>query len=195
VGLLVGGVAWGLTNFGFLLWLPVNLGRMGMDPGAASGLIAKSALIALPGIALVVALYHRWSSLKALVTFIALSALALLLFFGLITAGVRSHAAIVAATATLLVTVSGVIAMLIPYASEIYPVQLRGTGAGLVAASTKFGGILGAGFGVLGLFDHFALSALAISLPMLLCALLLAKSGIETRGRRLEDIEAGFRAA
>jgi len=74
-------------------------------------------------------------------------------------------------------------------------VHLRGTGAGLVAASTKFGGILGAGFGVLGLFDHFALSAIAIALPMLLCALLLAKSGIETRGRRLEDIEAGFRGA
>jgi len=117
IGLLLGGVAWGLTNFGFLLWLPVNLGRLGMDPGAASSLIARSALLALPGIAVVVALYHRWSSLKSLVTFIALSALALLAFFALITADIRSHGAIVAATAALLVTVSGVIAMLIPYAS------------------------------------------------------------------------------
>jgi len=190
IGLLVGGVAWGLTNFGFLLWLPVNLGRLGMDPAAASGLIARSALLALPGIAVVVVLYHRWSSFKALVAFIALTALSLLAFFALISAGVHSIAAIVAATAALLVCVSGAIAMLIPYASEIYPVHLRGTGSGLVAASTKFGGILGAAIGVLGLFEHFALSALVIALPMLLSALLLAKSGVETRGRRLEDIQA-----
>ena len=40
----------------------------------------------------------------------------------------------------LLVSASGVIAMLIPYAAEIYPVQLRGSGSGLVAAGSKFGG-------------------------------------------------------
>ena len=55
-------------------------------------------------------------------------------------------------TALLLVSSSGVIAMLIPYAAEIYPVHLRGTGSGVIAASSKFGGILGAGFGVLGVF-------------------------------------------
>ena len=192
IGLLVGGVAWGLTNFGFLLWLPVNLGRLGLDPAAASGLIARSAILAIPGIAAVVLLYDRWSSFKALVTFIALTAVALLAFFALISADVRSTTAISAATAALLVCVSGVIAMMIPYASEIYPVHLRGTGSGLVAASTKFGGILGAGVGVLGLFQHFALSALVIALPMFLSALLLARSGVETRGRRLEEIESGL---
>jgi putative MFS transporter len=192
VGLVVCGVAWGLVNFGFLLWLPTNLGRMGMDASAASGLLARSALLALPGIALVIWLYHRWSSIKALVVFIALTALTLAAFFAMGVMDVRSAAAMTAATALLLVSASGVIAMLLPYASEIYPVHLRGTGAGIVAASSKFGGILGAACGVLGLFSHFALSALLIALPMAVSAVMLWRSGIETRGRRLEDIQASL---
>ncbi|MDR6537697.1 MFS transporter [Variovorax soli] len=191
-GLIVCGVAWGLVNFGFLLWLPTNLGSMGMDATAASALLARSALLALPGIAVVIWLYHRWSSIKALVLFIALTAATLLVFCALGLAQVQSTTAIVLATALLLVSSSGVIAMLIPYAAEIYPVQLRGTGSGVVAASSKFGGILGAGFGVAGVFGHFAVSALLIALPMAVAALMLLRSGIETRGRGLEAIQDAF---
>jgi putative MFS transporter len=146
-------------------------------------------LLALPGIAIVIWLYHRWSSIKALVLFIALTAATLLLFFGLGVARVQSDLAMVLTTALLLVSSSGVIAMLIPYAAEIYPVHLRGTGSGVVAAGSKFGGILGAGFGVLGVFGHFAASALLIAVPMAVAALMLMRSGIETRGRGLEDIQ------
>ena len=100
----------------------------------------------------------------------------------------------IGATALLLVSSSGVIAMLIPYAAEIYPVHLRGTGSGVIAASSKFGGILGAGFGVLGVFGHFTMSALLIAIPMAVAAVLLIRSGIETRGRGLEDIQDAFAA-
>jgi MFS transporter, putative metabolite:H+ symporter len=193
-GLVVCGVAWGMANFGFLLWLPTNLGRMGMDPGAASALLTRSALIALPGTALVICIYHSWSSLKSLVTFIALTMLALLLFFVLDLANVQSNAAMVIATALLLISASGVIAMLIPYSAEIYPVHLRGTGSGLVAAGSKFGGILGALCGVFGLFSHFAASALLIAIPMAIAAIMLARSGVETRGRRLEEIQHALNA-
>ena len=188
-GLAVCGIAWGLVTFGFVLWLPVNLVQLGVDPKAASALLARSALLALPGIGVVIWLYHRWSTIGSLVLFIGLTVLALLAFLAIDLAGVRAVAATTVATAALLVSSGGVIAMLIPYAAEIYPVHLRGTGAGVIAASSKFGGILGAGFGVLGLFEHFALSALLIALPMALSGLMLARSGIETRGRRLEDIQ------
>jgi putative MFS transporter len=188
-GLMVCGTAWGLVNFGFLLWLPTNLGSMGMDATAASALLARSALLALPGIAIVIWLYHRWSSIKALVLFIVLTTGTLLVFFGLGLARVQSPMAMVLTTALLLVSSSGVIAMLIPYAAEIYPVHLRGTGSGVIAASSKFGGILGAGFGVLGVFGHFTASALLIAVPMAAAALMLARSGIETRGRGLEEIQ------
>jgi putative MFS transporter len=188
-GLIVCGVAWGLVNFGFLLWLPTNLGTMGMDATAASALLARSALLALPGIGIVIWLYHRWSSIKALVLFIVLTTATLLLFVAMSMVKLQSGLAIVAATALLLVSSSGVIAMLIPYAAEIYPVHLRGTGSGVIAASSKFGGIVGAGLGVMGVFTHFATSALLIAIPMAIAAVLLIRSGIETRGQRLEEIQ------
>jgi MFS transporter, putative metabolite:H+ symporter len=152
-------------------------------------LLARSAILALPGIGVVIWLYHKWSSFKSLVLFIALTALALLAFFMMGLAGVRSEGATVAATAALLVSVSGVIAMLIPYAAEIYPVHLRGTGSGVIAASSKFGGILGAGLGVVGFFGDFMLSALLIAVPMAVSGVMLWRSGIETRGQGLEEIQ------
>jgi putative MFS transporter len=160
-----------------------------MDAGAASSLLARSAFMALPGILMVTWLYHKWSSIKALVLFIALTALSLLAFFLLSSLGILSTAAIVIATASLLISASGVIAMLIPYAAEIYPVHLRGTGSGVIAASSKFGGILGAIGGVLGVFNDMGLSAVFIAAPMMLSAIMLIRSGIDTRGRNLEEIQ------
>ena len=188
-GLVMCGLAWGLVNFGFVLWLPVNLAGMGVEAAGVSSLLARSALLALPGIGIVIWLYHRWSSFKSLVLFIGLTALALLAFCAMGFAGVHSQAATIAATVALLVSVSGVIAMMIPYAAEIYPVHLRGTGSGVIAASSKFGGILGAGLGVLGFFGNFALSALLIAVPMAISGVMLWRAGIETRGQGLEDIQ------
>jgi putative MFS transporter len=189
IALVACGTGWGLVNFGFLLWLPSNLKLVGVDPTTASLLLAKSAFYGIPAIAVVIALYDRWSSFKSLVLFTALSALSLALFALLAALGAPSPGWVLAATVLLLVSVSGVIAMLIPYAAEIYPVHLRGTGSGVVAASSKFGGILGAGLAVLGFFDHFVLSAVVLALPMALAALMLARSGIETRGFKLEEIQ------
>ncbi|WP_416398894.1 MFS transporter [Allohahella sp. A8] len=190
-GLVAAGVAWGLVNFGFLLWLPTNLHALGLAEQANS-IIAQSAILALPGVGLVVWLYHKWNSIKSLVLFLCLTAASLLLFCLFEWSGSRSILALSAAIALLLLSSSGVIAMLIPYAAEIYPVHLRGTGAGIVAASSKAGGILGAIIGVAGLFDQMALSALMIALSLAVSAWLLMRNGIDTRGVRLEDIHAAI---
>ncbi|MEP6897542.1 MAG: MFS transporter, partial [Rhodanobacter sp.] len=188
-GLATCAIAWGLANFGFLLWLPANLVKLGIDAHGSSALLARSAILALPGILIVVWLYQRWSSIRTLVLFIGLTALALLIFFGIGFAQMRNTTVTTVATVALLLSISGVIATLIPYAAEIYPVHLRSTGAGLIAGCSKFGGILGAAVGVAGLFNHFVLSALLIAGPMAAAGWILARSGIETRGHGLEAIQ------
>jgi len=162
---------------------------MGMDAGAASGLLASSALIAVLGIPLVTWLYHCWNSIRTLVLFTALTAAALTGFFLIGLLKFQSAPVIVAVTALLLVSSSGVIAMLIPYASEIYPVHLRATGTGIIAASSKFGGILGALCAVLGLFGDLSMSAIGVAIPMLISGGVLLKNGTDTNGKGLEAIQ------
>jgi putative MFS transporter len=60
--LTLAALAWGLVNFGVLLWLPGALVQEGASVEAASGLIASSALIAAPTIVLAVWLYSAWST-------------------------------------------------------------------------------------------------------------------------------------
>jgi putative MFS transporter len=189
LGLATCALAWGLVNFGFLLWLPANLVKLGIDAHGSSALLARSAILALPGIVLVVWLYQRWSSIRTLVLFIGVTALSLLFFFLIDLVDVRVSAVTTIGTVALLLSISGVIATLIPYAAEIYPVHLRSTGAGLIAGCSKFGGILGAGLGVAGMFEHFMLSAILIAVPMAVAGWMLARSGIETRGHGLEAIQ------
>jgi putative MFS transporter len=191
-GLTVCGLAWGLVNFGFLLWLPANLSLIGIDAKATNLLLAQSAVFALPAIVLVVWLYQRWSSIRSLVLLIGLTALSLLAFLAIDATGLHSVLATTVATVALLSSVSGVIATMIPYSAEIYPVHLRGTGSGLIAASSKAGGILGAILGVMGLFGNFALSAILIAIPMAVAGFVLARSGVETRGYGLEEIQSAL---
>jgi putative MFS transporter len=160
-----------------------------MDGGTASALLAKSAGFALLGIPLVTWLYHRWSSIKALVLCSALTALSLLLFFAMGAGHLDSVVLIQVATVLLLVSSSGVIAMLIPYAAEIYPVHLRATGTGVIAASSKLGGIVGAIGGLMGAFNSLSVSAIYIALPMACSAILMIRSGVDTRDRGLEAIQ------
>lgn len=182
------GTVWGIVSFGFLLWLPTNLRAMGMSGETTNALLAQSGLFALPGIAVVIWLYHSWSSIKTLVLFVMLTVMSLGLFVVSDLLAQLSSTTIIISTVLLLISSSAVIAMLIPYAAEIYPVQHRGIGVGIIAASSKFGGIIGALLGVSGLFEHIAYSAVIIAVPLSLCALVLFKNGIDTRGRRLEDI-------
>jgi putative MFS transporter len=190
IALVMCGLSWGLVNFGFLLWLPSNLRALHLG-GSADALLAKAAFLALPGVLVVTWLYHRWSSFKTLVLFVLITAAALFGFFVLGKSGAATPVSIAALTVVLLAAVSGVIAMLIPYATEIYPLPVRGTGSGVVAGSSKLGGVLAAGLGVLGLFSNLGISALSVAGALVASVLLLAFRGVETRGRGLEEISPG----
>ncbi len=135
-------------------------------------------------------MYHSWSTYKTLVVFATIAAAALLGFLPVGTGALQSHTAFTVLTIVLLISISGVIAMLIPYATEIYPVQVRGTGSGVIAGASKLGGIVAAGLSVTGFFAAVAASAIVVAVPLAASAIMLAIKGIETRGRSLEDIHA-----
>lgn len=187
-GLILCGIAWGLVNFGFLLWLPANLRQLGMSVELCNTILAKGAIMALPGALLVTWLYQRWSSKNTLLTFVYATAVVLLGFVIMAAMSSQSQSFLTALVVLLLITSSGVIAILIPYSSEIYPLSVRGTGSGMVAGSSKLGGILGVGIGVPALITGLAPSALVAALPVALSAIILGVKAIETRGRRLEEI-------
>lgn len=194
-GLLSSGVAWGLVNFGFVLWLPSNLRNLGLSVAATDAVLAKSALLALPGALLVTWLYHSWSTHKTFVLFTFLTAMVLMSFTLLGTGVLASGALLASLVVLLLISSNGIIAILLPYSAEIYPVQVRATGTGLAAASSKFGGVVGVILGLPILAPGLVASALVAAIPLSLAALGLALTGVETKGRRLEDIHLAHAGA
>ncbi|HLF04297.1 MAG TPA: tryptophan 7-halogenase, partial [Dehalococcoidia bacterium] len=92
--------------------------------------------------------------------------------------------------AGLLVTSTGVISMLMPYAAEVYDTAFRGQGTGLIGAASKVAGIFGPSLvvAVVALWPGLTAAALLAALPMTAAAIVLGLKGIETRARRLEEI-------
>jgi putative MFS transporter len=185
------GVAWGLVNWGFVLMLPTIMhDHLQLDAKIASRLLAKSALIAVPGCLVVSWLYGFWSSKRTLILF-ALATSAVLAGFSTIKGGVDyNEVFFTVMTVMLLVGVSGMISMLPPYSVELYPTKLRATGGGLTASSSKLGGVVGPWVIaiILGTFPGFMVPALGVAVPLLIAAVALWMTGKETSGRRLEEI-------
>ncbi|NJC34197.1 putative MFS transporter [Sphingomonas jejuensis] len=186
--LVITALSWSFVTFGLLLWLPSDLQARGYSAGLASGIIASSSLIALPTIMLAALLYSRWSSKWTLVGTIVMT------FLGLAGAllpapTLSSPPLLVAVIATLVVGSNGMIAVLLPYAAENYPTGVRGRATGLIAGSSKFGGVAVQGFALIGLIPTLGGAALALLLPMAASTGLVALFGRETRGRSLRDLE------
>jgi MFS transporter, putative metabolite:H+ symporter len=188
--LVVTALSWSFINFGLLLWLPSDLQARGYSSALASGILASSALVALPTIMLAAWAYARWSSKWTLVAAIAMTLAGLV--GALLPAGLlRSDAIVVAVIALLIVGSNGMIAVLLPYAAENYPLGIRGRATGLVAGSSKFGGVAVQSFALVGIIPTLSGAALALLAPMLLSGALVAYAGRETRGRSLRELEAG----
>jgi len=187
--LIVYGLAWGLVNFGFLVWLPVHVAASGISAGQVTTVLAKAALFAIPGSILVSQLYSRWSSRGTLVAAAALEAAALGLF---VTSGgtvVRHTNVFTALIVVLLVSMWATVSALAPYSAEIYPTEIRAVGAGVVAGATKLGGVIALTLSVLSIAPpSLAGAALLAGGTAAIAAVLLFFYGIETRGLRLEEI-------
>jgi putative MFS transporter len=186
VALSLAAICYGLVNFGLLLWLPADLVAKGYSIELASTLIAESALIALPTILVAAWAYSRWSTKWAVVGSIALTIVGLLLVLRLEFAGEGSP---VIPVALLIVGTNALIAMLLPYCAESFPLRIRGRTTGVVAACSKAGGLLAQILAVLALVPALGFVSAAILLPTVAALALVAWYGKETRGRDLRDLD------
>jgi putative MFS transporter len=189
LSLSVVALTWGLVNFGLLLWLPADLSAKGYSMEALSRLLALSALIAAPTVFLSACLYSRWSTKWSLVLMIGIMALGLALVLHIETTQGPSLSPILP-MALLIVGSNGVLAIVLPYAAESYPLRVRGRGAGWVAACSKFGGLLAQLLAIMAAAPAVGPAAGLIMVPTLLAMVLIAWFGAETRGRDLRDLEA-----
>ncbi|HWW29659.1 MAG TPA: MFS transporter [Steroidobacteraceae bacterium] len=191
VALTLGALAWGLVNFGVLLWLPSSLVAEGRSVGLASGIIARSILIAAPTVLVAAYLYNSWSTKYSLLTAMTIMAL------GLAAVLLRAHGTIVllsnpiVSLALLIVGSSAVISILLPYAAENYPVKVRGRATGWVAGWSKIGGLIAQGLSVLALVPALGIAAAIVAVPAVAALVLIGVSGRETRGRDLRELESG----
>jgi putative MFS transporter len=188
--LVITALSWSFINFGLLLWLPTDLAERGYSSSLASGIIASSALIALPTIAVAAWTYSRVSSKWTLVGTIVVSLLGLI--GALLPAHILSWSPLLIAVITMLIIgTNGMIAVLLPYSAENYPLGIRGRATGLVAGASKFGGVAVQGFALAGFIPTLAGAAAALIAPMAISAGLVSWAGRETRGRSLRELESG----
>ena len=190
VALTLAALAWGFVNFGVLLWLPASLIAEGRSVGLMSALIARSALIAVPTVAVATYLYSLWSTKRVLILAIGVTIL------GLLATLLRNNSALpflsnpLVSVSLLIVGTSAVISILMPYAAESFPVRQRGRATGWVAGCSKIGGVIAQGLAALALVPAFGLAAGAIAIPAVGSLLLITIFGHETRGRDLRELEA-----
>ncbi|HEX4668069.1 MAG TPA: MFS transporter [Chthoniobacterales bacterium] len=190
VALTIAALSWGLINFGLLLWMPNDLVAKGYSMALSSKLLAESALIAFPTVFLCTYLYSKWSTKWALTAFIGLTLLGLLWVLQL-----ETHVGgnPVWPVGLLIIGSNGIIAILLPYASESYPIKIRGRATGWVAMFTKGGGVLAQSLSILALVPSLGLTAVLIMVPVILSLVLFLRYGTETRGMDLRHLEVAGR--
>ena len=182
LALALGGLAWGLVNFGFIVWLPTTVSAAGLSVESVTGILAWAALFAFPGSALVAWLYGNWSS-KGTVALAAAASGIVLVVFAVLGNNVGRYPVLLAALMVcLLVAMWGLISALSPYSAEVYPVSIRASGAGITAGASKFGGVAALAMSVLAVTPFSVRNtAFIAAVPMLLAAAAVAVTGVETR--------------
>jgi putative MFS transporter len=183
-------ICYGLINFGLLLWLPTDLVARGYSMEVGSKLLAESALIAFPTIFVVAYLYSRWSTKKSVLASIGMTLAGLAGVLWLEFTGTGSP---VFPVALLIIGTNALIAMLLPYAAESFPLRIRGRTTGTVAACTKAGGMFAQFLAILALVPALDVVSLIIIVPTVGALLLVAWFGKETRGRDLRDLDPDAR--
>jgi putative MFS transporter len=189
LALTVTALSWGLINFGLLLWLPAELVNRGYSMAVSAKLLSQAALIAVPTVFLATLMYSRWSTKWSLAVMAVVTGAGLLGVLQLELAHPGAAVSPVLPVALLIIGSNGILAILLPYTAELYPLRVRGRATGWVAGCSKLGGILAQALSLLAMVPALGLAALAIMVPIVLALILIAVFGEETRGRDLRELD------
>lgn len=181
------GIGAGLVLFGFNLWIPTNLRKLGITE--AETILRNSALIGFPLTFLVAWMYGFWSSKKTIIVLAGVTAAAL---FGFVIAGdeiVTNRGLLYVLLVIPIWGINSVVAVLSVYSAEVYPTRIRSKGSGFCAGASKAGGVLIIALVAFGIAPP-SISDIALigAIPMTLAVLAVALFGVETRKRSLEEI-------
>ncbi|TRX19797.1 MFS transporter [Trinickia caryophylli] len=181
-------VSSGIVLFGFNLWIPTNLRMLGFTQ--ADAILRNASLMGFPLTFVVAWLYGFWSSKKTIALLTLLTALAL---FGFAFAGnevVHHRVVLYVLLIVPIWGISSVVAVLSVYSAEIYPTAIRSRATGFAAGASKAGGVAIIASTVVGLATpSIATISMVGAIAMTLSAVLTLVCGVETRRRRLEDID------
>lgn len=175
-----------MINFGLLLWLPADLIAKGYSVGVSSRLLAESALIAFPTVFVVAYLYSSWSTKWSVATSLVVALAGLV---GVLQLELTGRGSPVFPVAMLIIGTNALIAMLLPYTAESFPLRIRGRTTGIVAACTKAGGMFAQLLAILALVPPLAIVSIIIMVPTATALILIASFGKETRGRDLRELD------
>jgi putative MFS transporter len=189
------GLGIGIVQYGFQQWIPSNLQKLGFTSVTASTILRNSALIGFPLNFPIAWLYGYWSAKKTII-FMAATTTAALVGFAVASNGqlVRDGHSTTLLYILLIVPIWGIsslTAVMVAYASEVFPTKVRSRGTGLAAGATKFGGVLILATVVAAIAaPSIRSTALIGAIPLILAIVAMILFGVETKKKQLERITA-----
>jgi putative MFS transporter len=186
-GIGVSAIGVGLVTYGFQLWLPTNLQKIGFTGVTAADVLRNSALLGFPLTLIAAWLYSSWSGRKTIMVLSAATAAAL--------AGLaltpRDHALLGTVLAVPISTTGSLAAVLAAYGAETYPTRIRSRAAGMATGASKVGGVVIIALVAASLAaPSLTTTALVGAVPLMAALVIIAVSGAETKGRRLDETPA-----
>lgn len=181
----------GLVAFGFQLWIPTNLQKLGYSAVGSDYVVRNAAIIGLPFTILLAWMYGAWGARRTIVASSLATAAALAAFL-VEGDGIARHRVLLSLLLVVPLSAVGTIAAVVAgYAAEIYPTEIRSRGTGWAAGMTKAGGILILAVAVSAkTVPSIAATAWLGVVPLILAVPAFLFLSPETRRRRLEEISS-----
>jgi putative MFS transporter len=182
------GVGIGVVTYGFQLWIPSNLQKLGLSQSTAARALGDSALLGLPLVFIAAAMYGLWSAKRTIIVLTTVVSAALLILSVKGQSLAHDRAWLFVVLAGPIVGTATIAAVLAAYSSEIYPTRVRSRGSGLSAGVGKLGGVIVTAVLVAGAtIPSIGATALFGTIPLLFAIAAFVFFGIDTQALRTRE--------